>query len=275
MGFKLKTEESPSPGAAEAPHGPGWWQASDHKWYPPHLHPNYQALPPPPRPTAPSQRATEIGTGAGRPPRVQGKARPWAWVALAAVALLVIIATLASSSSKQPSPSTAGHATQVAAFNSFVSQVRADLNACTVPGAVVQVELGQILQNPAAASESDLVQLDDSTHTAQTGCDMAKSDDILNLGSLSIPNSITWIHSLNNAALDAETWATQDTTAVLHDVQKLAESGGNPTALVSQFDQDATTADQDASTVRYDFSNAAQRLGISNFSGLGLITWTS
>ena len=27
--------------------GPGWWQASDLKWYPPHLHPNYVAPPPP------------------------------------------------------------------------------------------------------------------------------------------------------------------------------------------------------------------------------------
>ena len=26
----------------------GWWQASDAKWYPPHLHPNVINLPPPP-----------------------------------------------------------------------------------------------------------------------------------------------------------------------------------------------------------------------------------
>ena len=30
--------------------GPGWWQASDGKWYPPEQHPNYR---PPPPPTAP------------------------------------------------------------------------------------------------------------------------------------------------------------------------------------------------------------------------------
>lgn len=28
--------------------GEGWWMASDRKWYPPHLHPDYVAPPPPP-----------------------------------------------------------------------------------------------------------------------------------------------------------------------------------------------------------------------------------
>ncbi len=27
--------------------GPGWWMASDGKWYPPELHPNYAPTPPP------------------------------------------------------------------------------------------------------------------------------------------------------------------------------------------------------------------------------------
>lgn len=27
---------------SETPQGPGWWQASDGKWYPPHTHPNYR-----------------------------------------------------------------------------------------------------------------------------------------------------------------------------------------------------------------------------------------
>jgi hypothetical protein len=34
---------------SDGPHGHGWWQASDQKWYPPERHPNYVAsLPPPP-----------------------------------------------------------------------------------------------------------------------------------------------------------------------------------------------------------------------------------
>ena len=45
--------------------GPGWWQASDGKWYPAEQHPNYQApgpaSPPPP-------------TGAGMPPATSGAA---------------------------------------------------------------------------------------------------------------------------------------------------------------------------------------------------------
>ncbi len=40
--------------------GPGWWQASDGKWYPPELHPDAQGQPPglPPYP----------GAGPGQPP---------------------------------------------------------------------------------------------------------------------------------------------------------------------------------------------------------------
>jgi uncharacterized RDD family membrane protein YckC len=30
--------------------GPGWWLASDARWYPPHLHPSAALAPPPPRP---------------------------------------------------------------------------------------------------------------------------------------------------------------------------------------------------------------------------------
>jgi uncharacterized RDD family membrane protein YckC len=33
--------------------GPGWWQASDGKWYAPEQHPNYVAPPPPPAPPSP------------------------------------------------------------------------------------------------------------------------------------------------------------------------------------------------------------------------------
>lgn len=32
---------------SDIPNGPGWWQASDGKWYPPEQHPSAQAPPPP------------------------------------------------------------------------------------------------------------------------------------------------------------------------------------------------------------------------------------
>ncbi|MDA8185133.1 MAG: zinc ribbon domain-containing protein [Actinomycetota bacterium] len=51
---------------ADSPHGPGWWQASDDKWYPPEDHPDYR--PPPPkssRPDPPTHSASgdEIASG--------------------------------------------------------------------------------------------------------------------------------------------------------------------------------------------------------------------
>src|SRR5579872_6222317 len=37
--------------------GPGWWQASDGRWYPPEQHPNYAPPPPPPASPPPSPPA--------------------------------------------------------------------------------------------------------------------------------------------------------------------------------------------------------------------------
>jgi hypothetical protein len=34
--------------------GPGWWRASDGKWYRPEQHPNYRPPPPPPPPSLPA-----------------------------------------------------------------------------------------------------------------------------------------------------------------------------------------------------------------------------
>jgi uncharacterized RDD family membrane protein YckC len=46
--------------------GPGWWQASDLKWYPPEEQPNYEAPPPPGQPPFPQLRPAE------RPPQPMG-----------------------------------------------------------------------------------------------------------------------------------------------------------------------------------------------------------
>src|SRR5947209_7011995 len=46
--------------------GPGWWIASDGKWYPPELHPNYRP-PPPPAPTPPPPAPTPPPTVVARP----------------------------------------------------------------------------------------------------------------------------------------------------------------------------------------------------------------
>ncbi len=63
---------------SEAPQGPGWWQASDGRWYPPHLHPSYG--PPTQQPSfapqhlAPGQRfGPQQPVAPGRPPFVPGQ----------------------------------------------------------------------------------------------------------------------------------------------------------------------------------------------------------
>lgn len=48
---------------SHAPQGPGWWQASDHKWYPPEQHPSYGAPPPQPPMPPPAPQAAPPGPG--------------------------------------------------------------------------------------------------------------------------------------------------------------------------------------------------------------------
>jgi hypothetical protein len=60
--------------------GPGWWQASDLKWYPPELHSDDEALPPPP----PDRPPPQIGTPS--PPTWDRKP-----LAIAAGAAIVVV----------------------------------------------------------------------------------------------------------------------------------------------------------------------------------------
>ena len=46
---------------SDQPHGHGWWQASDDKWYPPERHPNYVA-PPPPETDTPARSSAQHGS---------------------------------------------------------------------------------------------------------------------------------------------------------------------------------------------------------------------
>ena len=50
---------------SDKPEGPGWWIASDGKWYPPELHPSVRDD---------SPRTAEQGNGTSQPPRWQGQA---------------------------------------------------------------------------------------------------------------------------------------------------------------------------------------------------------
>lgn len=55
---------------SETPAGPGWWQASDGRWYPPESHPSARPAPPPPPPAAPTAFPPAAGypPGGGSPP---------------------------------------------------------------------------------------------------------------------------------------------------------------------------------------------------------------
>ena len=67
--------------------GPGWWIASDGKWYPPHLHPSVQT-PPPWAPEAPAAVPWPTGTTQATPPDAKGHGRALVMGAIGSVVLL-------------------------------------------------------------------------------------------------------------------------------------------------------------------------------------------
>ena len=86
---------------SDVPQGPGWWQASDQRWYPPETHPAYQRAPymvqgaPPPYPPAapPYLHPYPVPPGYGAPVYANYGQRLGGWlldcVILLAVSLLV------------------------------------------------------------------------------------------------------------------------------------------------------------------------------------------
>jgi hypothetical protein len=166
-----------------------------------------------------------------------------------------------------------------AALKNFAAQIRQGLNLCTVDAQDTQIELGLVINAGNSASQSDLDQLDSADKQAQTNCDEAKNDAVLNLGELSVPANIAYIHSLTDVGTEATIWA-QDTGHVLNDIQKLVESNSsNPTGLSSQLQTDVATADGDAGVIRAAVNHAASRTGLapqgSSYGGLGLVTWST
>lgn len=69
-------------GVSEQAEGPGWWLASDGRWYPPELHPSATAPPPPPiTPTpAPAAASAKVLTLIGAAGAILGAFLPWATI---------------------------------------------------------------------------------------------------------------------------------------------------------------------------------------------------
>src|SRR5271156_2697809 len=56
--------------------GPGWWQASDYKWYPPESQPNHATPPPPPSQPPPGYPIPAAGQAPGIPHGAIPQPRP-------------------------------------------------------------------------------------------------------------------------------------------------------------------------------------------------------
>jgi hypothetical protein len=56
--------------------GPGWWMASDGKWYPPETHPDYTPPPPPPPPGPSASASPQLGGWAAPSPQPSAQSGP-------------------------------------------------------------------------------------------------------------------------------------------------------------------------------------------------------
>lgn len=118
--------------------GEGWWQASDHKWYPPEQHPDFQA---PPEPAAPAPAPPPPAA----PPAPASSNAKWIVVGVLALAVIGLSAflllgqddgkknTVAVSSSPSSSSSTASSSSSSSSSSSQLteSQLRARMLSAT------------------------------------------------------------------------------------------------------------------------------------------------
>jgi hypothetical protein len=217
----------------------------------------------------PPQSATESTGDEEGTPSNRHRAR-WAFATL--LALIVLVIAIVSSGNSSKPPTLAG---QVSSFNSLVRTIKGDLSVCTAAASNIQIELGLILQNSTSVSQSDLVTLDTDSKNAQTACDEVDNNDILNLGTMSLSSQLASLQSLQGVPSEANNWATNDTTAVLHDIQNIAESTGSTVENDSKLQSDTAKGDQDANALNSQLSQSAQQLGITGAPSIGLVTWTS
>jgi hypothetical protein len=123
--------------------GPGWWQASDSKWYPPELHPSVTeaARREAPDTAAPSRRRW-VGGGGGSPKPLYR--RVW-FIALAAVVGLLVAIVIYPSNKTPSSGSTNGTATTA------VTQASSAVTTATTT-ATTSTTLGSGAPSTAAAT---------------------------------------------------------------------------------------------------------------------------
>jgi hypothetical protein len=76
---------------SDGPQGPGWWEASDLKWYPPERHPNYEAPPPPPPPKLPPPSSWVQPQQPPQPAPARRSAAPWILAGVVAAVVVVLV----------------------------------------------------------------------------------------------------------------------------------------------------------------------------------------
>lgn len=290
--------------------GPGWWIASDGKWYPPHLHPDYPAQSQAEAQAARAHITAKSATrkslfrgqhlGQGPAPtrsskvpqlRRQLTARQAILSATGGVAVLVLILVLQGGGGSSPSASTTTttshtetpsfrHGSQVAAFRGYVRQINHDLLRCSVPTAEFVDDETHTLHVTPPPSTSILNKVATVATTARLWCTQ-KSDPTLNrLDSIQLPKVLSSFHGLTMIPDEVQAWANTDETSIFRlnaeilTSETLTQTERN--GLSTEVEIFSTKANELARTITAVMAKATSRLGLPKNDGqIDLVIWAT
>lgn len=292
---------------ANVAQGPGWWLASDGRWYPPEVRPP-QAAPdpavsapsPPPTQAPPAAKrasqalATDPGTaGKGRTRRhPKGRRRDALMVLVLLAAVLAASAGIAIAENHSTSPTTATsstssaanqlaashHAAQVQAFDQLDSEIRHDIGPCVQQTETVGSMLGILrLLGGSNVTPSEITKLLGALTRAKAACTPATDPTLQQLIPLRVPSLLTAFTGLNFVLSDTYAWTNAYDPHVLGDVQALAEAKTPAAAnqAVAAYETDASDANGAATTVRALLRSAARKLGVAHYQAINLPRWAT
>ncbi len=157
--------------------GPGWWVASDGKWYPPHLRPDYRPEPPPsaapvqplspPQPVggqSPAQGERPTTPPASSPPKSpddegSNRRKRWPWVVGFAAVVILIAVIIGSAGSKNTdtnsTTATTGSSTSTSSTTSPTTVPPTTTTTTTAPLNVTTVTVKKLPKWPLLDTEAN------------------------------------------------------------------------------------------------------------------------
>jgi hypothetical protein len=163
--------------------------------------------------------------------------------------MMLAIAAMASGCGSGSTPV----AQQRSDLTSFYNRLSHDLGRCNASIGVALIDLGLYVKQQGTAVDGDL-----AARQAREACKPESNNDILDLGTTQIPDSLT-DYGLSDARSDLEVWASYASDA-MGDLDKLFQNGNDVGAGADYKDQGSKMASSLAGAQQI-FNSAAKKAG--------------